>query len=292
MEKIKSLVEARKAFSTQIKCEEHLARLRWPNGVTCPRCGSKRNTFLQSRRKWQCRDCRYQFSVTSGTVFHKTHIDLPRWMIALWMICYSPKGVSSKQVERELGTTYKTAWYMTKRIRWAIQNELSGLLLEGDIEIDEAIVKADGGSATGNVTYQAKDVLGIASRDTGALRMFVLERLNSANIDHVCGRNLGVIKTIYSDQANRLTFIKKYGLHRTVNHWLSYVDGETHVNHVENAWSLFKRGLVGVYHHVSAKHLQEYLDEFCFRCSNRHLKPQLMDLVLGSCSLRLAGQTS
>jgi transposase-like protein len=123
MDKIKSLVEARKEFATQEACEAYLAKMRWPQGVNCPRCGSQDVTYMASRRQWQC-ECRYQFSVTAGTVFHKTHIDLPRWLMAVWLVCHSPKGVSSKQIQRELGVTYKTAWYMTLRIRRAIQHDL------------------------------------------------------------------------------------------------------------------------------------------------------------------------
>ena len=283
MDKIKSLVDARREFSTQIKCEEHLARMRWPNGVTCPRCGAKHPAFMQSRRKWQCQ-CRYQFSVTAGTVFHKTHIDLPRWMIALWLVCYSPKGVSSKQIQRELGITYKTAWYMTRRIRGAIQSSFLGVVIEGTVEIDEAVVHADGGKAGGNTPFNTKDVLGMISRDSGVLRMVVLEQLWKSNIERVCSKTLKSTHTIYSDAANRLNFLSEYGQHKTIKHFLGYADGDTHVNNVESAWALFKRGLLGVFHHVSAKYLQEYLDEFAFRWSHRDEKHRLMDLVLASCT--------
>jgi len=98
MKEIKSLHEARTIFSTDHKCREYLRKMRWPNGVTCPRCGAKHPAYLESRQQWQCK-CRYQFSVTAGTIFHKTHIDLPRWMLVVWSICNSPKGISSKQIE-------------------------------------------------------------------------------------------------------------------------------------------------------------------------------------------------
>jgi transposase-like protein len=284
MDKIKSLVEARKEFSTQIKCEEHLARMRWPDGVTCPRCGSRSVVRLSTRRQWQCQ-CRYQFSVTAGTIFHKTHIDLPRWMIALWLVCHSPKGVSSKQIERELGVTYKTAWYMTRRLRGAIQNSFRGITIQGTVEIDEAVIKADGaGRPCGSAKYSAEDVLGIVSRDSGAIRMIVLEQLWRSNIERVCSKTLRGVHTVYTDAAQRLMFLNQYGKHVRINHYLGYGDGEKHINTIESAWSLFKRGLLGVYHHVSAKHLQEYLDEFAFRWSNRHQKLAMMDLVLSSCA--------
>ncbi len=282
MDKITSLVEARKRFSTQGSCEEYMTQMRWPNGVTCPRCGSHGVTYMESRHQWQC-VCRYQFSVTSGTVFHKTHIDLPRWLMAVWLVCHSPKGISSAQIQRELGVTYKTAWYMTRRIRLAIQNNLVGMRIEGDVEMDDAVVKADGGRASGNVSENCRNVLGVASRDHGTLRMFVIHSLREFDVESITSANLGRVKTIYTDGAQRFAYLSRIGLHRTVTHYTTYADGEAHVNHVENAWSLFKRALVGVYHHVSAKYLQDYLDEFAFRASNRKDKDAMVSLVLASC---------
>ncbi|MEW5825481.1 MAG: IS1595 family transposase [Candidatus Bipolaricaulota bacterium] len=286
MDKITSLVEARKQFSTQESCEEYMASMRWPNGVTCPRCGSKSVTYMGSRHQWQC-ECRYQFSVTSGTVFHKTHIDLPRWLMAVWLGCHSPKGISSKQIQRELGVTYKTAWYLSRRIRLAIQKNMLGVRVTGKVEIDEGVIKADGGTATGNIPYCAKDVLGMVSRTSGTVRMFVLERLTKAEIVRVCTTNLGKVRSFYTDAALRLQFLGDIAPHYTVNHgWAGhsqYSRRGVHVNRVENFWGLFKRGLMGVYHHLSAKYLQEYLDEFAFRQSNLKDREALVSFVLGSC---------
>ncbi|MEN6368216.1 MAG: IS1595 family transposase [Thermotogota bacterium] len=286
MDKITSLVAARKRFATQDACEKYLTETRWPDGVTCPRCGSKHVTYMASRHQWQC-ECRYQFSVTSGTVFHKTHIDLPRWLMATWLVCHSPKGVSSKQIQRELGCTYKTAWYMTRRIRLAIQKNLVGMRIEGRVEIDEAVIKADGGKATGNIKYGAKDVLGMVSRTYGTLRMFVLEQLTKAEIERVCATNLGKVKAFYTDAAQRFDFLRARAPRYSVTHgWYGHSEfarGNVHVNRVENAWGLFKRGLMGVYHHVNAKYLQEYLDEFAFRQSNLGNQEALVRLVLASC---------
>lgn len=284
MEEIKSLHEARTIFSTDHKCREYLRKMRWPNGVTCPRCGAKHPTYMESRQQWQCK-CRYQFSVTAGTIFHKTHIDLPRWMLAVWSICNSPKGISSKQIQRELGVTYKTAWYMTRRIRGAVQNSFLGVVVEGTIEIDEAVIHADGGKAGGNTPFNTQDVLGMTSRESGVLRMVVLERLWSSEIKRVCLSNLRNVHSIYTDAAMRLRFLKMYGDHKYINHWLGYADGPVHVNTVESAWALFKRGLMGVYHHVSAKHLQEYLDEFALRFTYRRMKGEMFDRVLSHCAV-------
>lgn len=282
MDKITSLVEAQREFATQQQCEEHLAAMRWPDGVECPRCGSKEVTRLSTRKKWQCRECRYQFSVTAGTIFHKTYVDLPRWMMALWLMCHSPKGVSSKQLERELGVTYKTAWYMTHRIRKAMISDQLGVKLSGIIEIDDAVVKADGGKATGNTPRNARNVLGMASRD-GDIKLQIISRPSFKEIRRVVAENVEYVKAFYTDGHPAYRKMHELGPHQYVVHQKSWVDGEVHVSYVENAWSLFKRGLVGIFHHVSTKYLQDYLDEFCFRYRHRHEKPRLMDLVLTSC---------
>ena len=282
--KIQSLEEARRAFSTQRKCEKHLKKQRWPNGVECPRCGTKPVPYLASRHKWQCKSCRYQFSVTAQTIFHRSKIDLPRWFTAIWLICNSPKGISAKALERQLGVHYETAWYMAKRIRKAMKHDIFEDKLCGIVEVDSAVIKADGGQATGNVTYDAKDVLGITERG-GLLKMVVLERLTKANIKRVIAENFGDVKQIYSDSCWKLRFLSEYGKHDYINHWLTFAEGDVHTNYVENAWSLFKRGLIGMYHHVSAQCLQEYLDEFAFRCSHRKEKAKMFDLVLANCEV-------
>ena len=251
-------------------------------GVTCPRCGEKHVTRLSTRRKWQCKGCRYQFSVTAGTIFHKTYVDLPRWLMAVWLMCHSPKGISSKQIQRELGVTYKTAWYMTTRIRKAMRHHFFGKRLGGIVEVDTAVVKATGGKATGKNRKHLKDVMGMAERG-GMLRLVTVKRMNGANIAHIAASNLGQVRALYTDGGKEFeTWGKQYD-HHTVTHLREYVRGPVHVNAVENAWSLFKRGLTGVYHVLSAKYLQDYLDEFAFRYSHRDHKERLMGLVLASC---------
>ena len=153
----------------------------------------------------------------------------------------------------------------------------------GILEVDEAIVRADGGSVSGNVTYAAKNVLGVGKR-CGLLRMIVMENLKAQSIKRVIAQNLGEVQEIYSNAASRMRFLAEFGPYRFVAHaYDEYVVDDAHVNMIENAWSLFKRGLVGMYYHVSAKYLQEYLDEFVFRYSRRHEKGRLFDLVLANC---------
>ncbi len=282
MDKITSLVESREAFSTQEQCERHLRDARWPDGVTCPRCGSKRVTYMDSRRKWQC-ECRYRFSVTAGTIFHKTYVDLPRWLMAIWLVCHSPKGISSAQLRRELGVTYKTAWYMTTRIRRTLRNSTLGVKLEGIVEADIGVIKTDGGQVTraGRIA-PSTNVPGMVSRYSGALQMQILQTLDTMEIVRVCQKNFGTVRRIYTDAARSFNRMWMLGSSMPITHARQWANGEAHTNYVENAWSLLKRGLVGQFHHVSAKLLQTYLDEFAFRYSHRREKGRMMDLVLAS----------
>ncbi|MDD5264347.1 MAG: IS1595 family transposase [Candidatus Bipolaricaulis sp.] len=279
MLEIRSLEEAEKEFSTEAKCVAYLIKKRWPSGVVCPRCGTKHPAYMPRYRRWYCKTCDYSFSITAGTIFHATKLPLTKWMVAVWFLCHSPKGCSAKQLERILGVHYETAWSMAHRIRKAMGNDAGKL--GGLIEIDSAVIKADGGKATGNISYGAKDVLGVAERG-GELRLFVLDSLSKANIVHVVLRNLGKVETVYTDACYKLRFLSKLYPHKSINHWLTYGDEDAHVNQLENAFSLFKRGLSGLFQHVSAKYLQLYLDEFAFRYSHRKEKRVLFDLVLAN----------
>ena len=152
--------KVRRAFSTQCKCGEYLRRLRWPSGVMCPRCGTKHLSYIRSRRLWQCRACRYRVSVITGTIFHRSKSDLPRWFVAIWLMCNSPKGISAKQLERDLGVHYETAWYMAQRIRRAMKRDIFESKLCGIVEIDDAVMKSGNGTRWEGGSY----VLGMASR--------------------------------------------------------------------------------------------------------------------------------
>jgi transposase-like protein len=277
--RIESLEGARRVFSTSYKCGRYLRRLRWPRGVTCPRCGAQHPGYIRSRKTWQCRVCRYQFSVTTGTIFHRSKIDLPRWFVAIWLMCNSPKGISAKQLERDLGVHYETAWYMAQRIRRAMKHDIFEDKLCGIVEVDDAVVKSDRGTRWEGGSY----ILGMASR-SGDIKLQILSKLKGEEVRRVVAENVDYVESFYTDGHKLYRRMHELGPHQYVVHQKEWVDGEVHVSFVENAWSLFKRGLVGMYHHVSTKYLQEYLDEFAFRYSHRHEKGRLLDFVLASSS--------
>lgn len=275
---MKTLNELRAELSTQKKCEAYLRKARWPHGVICPLCGSRHVLWMSKYGVWQCKDCHKQFSLTSGTIFHKTHLPLIKWFEAIWLLCNSPKGISAKQIQREVGVTYKVAWRITQQIRKAMKHDVFANGLCGIVEIDESEVKTtgNGGGSDRNT------VLGLFERD-GYLKMEVIENFKSMTIERVIAKNFQKVEQIFTDGAHWLRFLKKYGKHDFVQHYRHYVQDDIHVNHIENVWSLLKRGLVGVYHHINTKYLQAYLDEFSFRYTHRKNKASMFDKLLACC---------
>jgi transposase-like protein len=261
-------------FDTDAECRQALEELRWPEGVACLRCGSKSISRITTRKQYDCNQCRYRFSVTTGTVFNDSHLALPKWFIAVFLMCESKKGISSEQLKRTLGVAKKTAWYLNHRIRKAM-SDVNASQLTGTVEMDETYIgskRNTHGIGRGNWRPLKQIIIGAVERN-GRLRM-------TAGIDNTKVSLKGFINEHIADDAahvytDELPAYK--GLvddvdttHETVNHSKrEYVRGDVHTNTIEGAFGLFKRGLVGSFHQISRKHLDRYLDEFEFRYNNR-----------------------
>ncbi len=274
-----NLVDVNNRYSTEDKCREQLKRLRWPEGVTCPRCKSKTISRLFTQSKFECSDCEYQFSVTVGTVFHDSHLPLTMWFLATLLICESKKGMSACQIQRTLGIgSYKTAWYLCHRIRHAM-TQTDKPMLDGIVELDATYV---GGWNKGKGRVARMDnkevVLGIRKRN-GDLRFFHAADAKSGTLAKFIRENVSEdVDVIMTDDASaNPVAIKKAGHknHKTIKHSSGvYVMGDIHTNTVESAFSLLKRGIMGTWHKISAKHLAAYLEEMEFRF-NRRKRPDL-----------------
>jgi transposase-like protein len=267
-----NLPELIERFGSEDKCRAYLEDLRWPDGVTCPRCESKTVSRLADRNQYECSKCRYQFSVTAGTLFHDSHLPLWKWFLAIYLIVESKKGISSKQLQRMLKVSYKTAWYLSHRIRDAMGDDEQKPLL-GIIEADETW---HGGkrSGQGSGPYAS----GNKTTIVGAV-----ERGGEIRLRMVAGRDRGTISRflgeVVDDQAQAIytdNWVGYKGIgdldtkHVAVNHSArEWVRGDVHTNTVENVWSLFKRSVIGSYHQVSVKHLPAYLDELEWRYNTR-----------------------
>jgi transposase-like protein len=264
-----NLVELIKDFADESKCRQYIEKLRWPNGIECPRCKSAKVYRIVKRDQLLCSSCEYQFSVTVDTIFHDTHLPLWKWFLATCLLCESKKGISACQIQRSLGISYKTAWYLCHRIRAAML-EVAPAKLGGTVEIDETYV--GGKKRRWRAKSEKQVVIGIRQRN-GDLRLIHAEDAKSETVREIINANVGShVEVIVTDESAiypwALDKMQK-NLHKTINHSREYAHGDVHTNTVESAFSLLKRGIVRTWHKVSAKHLPAYLDEMCFRFNNR-----------------------
>ena len=277
-----NLSELTEKFGTDEKCRIALEQLRWPNGIKCPRCLADA-TPIAHRFQYDCDKCHYQFSVTAGTIFHDSHLSLWKWFITVALICEAKKGMSACQVQRTVGMSYKTAWYLCHRIR-AAMTQVERPPLSGKVEMDETYV---GGKAQGkeNRLTNKEIVVGIRQRG-GELRFFHAEDVKSGTLEKYIRENIADdVDVLFTDDfksyKGAAQHLRKEGKHKTIRHKLRiYVKGDIHTNTIESAFSLLKRGVLGTWHRLSAKHLQAYCDEMCFRFNNRKNPYLFRDTVL------------
>jgi transposase-like protein len=272
-----SLIES---FGSEQKCRAYLEKLRWPEGILCPSCGSDKISRITARNQFDCDNCRYQFSATAGTIFHDTHLPLWKWFLATYLICESRKGMSANQLKRMLKVTYKTAWYVSHRIRAAML-ETAPKKLGGTVEVDETYISAK--PRRGRTRADKRVVIGIRQRN-GDLRLIHAEDARSETVRRIINENVGShVEVIMTDESAIYPFAldnMQKNIHKTINHSREYVHGDVHTNTVESAFSLLKRGVFGTWHKVSAKHLPAYLDEMCFRFNNRKNNYLFRDTML------------
>jgi transposase-like protein len=272
-----TIIELHEMFGTDDRCREILERLRWPEGAMCPRCGHKGHSWLEAYDRYECNACEHQFTVISGTVFQDTHLALTKWFVATYLICESRKGMSANQIKRIIGGSYKTSWYLCHRIRAAMA-DAERPMLSGTVEMDETFV---GGKTRMDRKNSNKSVvIGIRERG-GDLRFFHASDVTSGTLAKYIKENISAdVDVIVTDEwGGYPKAMIEAGVHsrkhKTIKHKDKiYVDGDIHTNTAESAFSLLKRGIVGTWHKLSAKHLQAYLAEMEFRF-NRRKNPDL-----------------
>jgi transposase len=274
-----SLMEFMREFPDDAACLEWLWRTRYsPNGETayCPNCETqrvhRRYETKQQRQSWCCIHCGHFLYPTAGTIFHKSSTSLHLWFYAMHLMTSTRCGISAKQLERELGVTYKTAWRMAKLIRQELMVQ-EDVPLDGEVEVDETYI---GGRRRGTKRGRPSEdshktpVLGMAQRSGRVAAVAVRNARAKTLMPHVRRRVLPK-SVVYTDELRSYDSLMRAGYrHRRIHHAEQvYVSGTVHTNTIEGFWSLTKRGINGVYHAVSAKHLQGYLNEYAFRYNNR-----------------------
>lgn len=288
-----SLFETVSKFNSEEKCIRHFENIRWPKGLRCVRCKGERVKRLESvgktgkaRHLYWCADCRYQYSVTVGTIFHDAHIPLTKWFLAIYLICSAKKGVSSLQLKRELELgNYESALYMTHRIRLAMREDPDFCQkFSGIVEVDETYVGGKRSGRRGRGAENKVPVVAIKNRTSGTVRLKVMEDVSASSLADFIREHVESGSEVHTDEFRSYLWLDSSEFaHQSVNHAKTYVaPGNVHTNGCENVWSLFKRGIMGIFHKVSEKYLPLYLDEFAFRFNNRD-EFNLMDKVLAEC---------
>lgn len=278
-------------FADADKAREHLEAQRWPNGATCPHCGNADPEKIKALKGkahrpglYQCAECREQFTVTVGTVFERSKIPLNKWLLAVHLMTSSKKGISAHQIHRMLGVTYKTAWFMCHRIREAMRDDVGGPMGgEGQIvEADETYfgkteyqpklnTRGEPFTKSGKSGPSGKRAVVALVERGGRVRSFHVDRANAESVREIVVTNISRESRLHTDESRLYTKTgEEFARHETVRHSAKeYARGDVHTNTIEGVFSIFKRGMKGIYQHCAEKHLHRYLAEFDFRYNNR-----------------------
>lgn len=275
-----NLINLIEKYSNETKCRKYLEALKWQGGVKCPRCGSFKISHIKKRDQYDCDVCRYQFSVTAGSIFHDSHLPIWKWFLAVYLMTESKKGISANQLKRSLAISYKTAWYLCHRIRKAMVEATQKPQLNGIVEVDETYVGGKYDRRRKRDRYEKQPVIGLLERD-GKFEAKTIPTPSKSVLVGIVKDRVNKSATVMTDDYIAYKSLGETFNHEKVNHRAEeWVRGQVHTNNIENAWSLFKRSIVGSYHQISTKHMDAYLDEFEWRFNGRENPYLFRDTLL------------
>ena len=277
------IIQIFEVFSDQTACLRFLEKVRWNNKPTCPYCKSENQSPLKKECRYHCNTCNTSYSVTVGTIFHRTHLPLQKWLLAISLILNAKKGISARQLARHLKVNRNTAWRISMKIREAMYEPAQKNLLQGILEMDETYVgpkrprktqrqRMEGNNFKRGLGTKKTPVVGIAER-YGKVKAKVVRKhqITHKRLSQLVRDNVDLEKSVLvTDQAKFYRRMNGLLPHETVNHSIEYVNGWIHTNCIESFWALLKRGIVGQFHKVSKKHLPKYINEFAYRFNHRN----------------------
>jgi len=273
-----NLIDVTTEFLTEDACLDYLEKTRWHSGLACLKCGSVKVARIQPkdkrgkmRRIYQCLEqpCLHQFTATTGTIFHDTHLPLKKWFIAIALIVDAKKGMSALQIKRHLKCHYRTAWYLCHRIRKAMEEAPD--FLRGTVEVDETYIGGRYDARRKRNPREKIGVIGLIERKGRVQAARIPSRAQSSLVGTIRDRVLPEAH-VMTDQYAAYKPLGRTHQHDVINHIEAFARGSIHTNTIENFWSLLKRGIIGSYHKISEKHLDRYLAEFTYRFNRREVR--------------------
>jgi transposase-like protein len=271
----KSILELATHFNNDQVCREYLAEKLWNGKPVCPHCGNEEIYNFSDGRRYKCKTCKKQFTVTVGTIFEGSHIKLQKWFMAIYLLTAHKKGISSLQLSRDLNITQKSAWYMCHRLRYAFKSKSFLAPMTTIVEMDEMYIGGkDENRHSHKKGMEKTSVFGILERG-GEVRVETVKNVDRETLFPIIYKHVAPKTKIMTDEAKVYLTLNKHFIHESINHFhKEYTRGIVSTNGIENFWSLVKRGITGIYHQVSPKHLDKYLDEFEFRFNSRKTTEQ------------------
>lgn len=271
------MVEFQQKFSNEKACLAYLEQVRWGDKAICPHCGSIKTYKFKSGLLFKCGDCRKQFTAKVGTIFSDSKVPLYKWFLAIYLATSLKRGISSVQLCKYIGVTQKTSWFMLQRIRFALEKSGNGWLLENEVEIDETYIGGKGYNRAKELrsttnSYNKETVMGMLERG-GRAKIYHVKSSGSRALLPPIQTNVKPDTRIFTDEYGVYKNLSKMGYpHDTVHHrTMQFRKGNAHTQNIEGFWSHMKRGINGVYYHVSPKHLQMYCNEYQYRYNTRQM---------------------
>jgi transposase-like protein len=291
--KIQSLLDVEKVFPDEKTCIEYMIQKRWNGKPRCPHCDSEKVYRYSDNKRFKCPACAKQFTIKIGTIFEDSPLSLQKWFFAIFLLTAHKKGISSCQLARDIHVTQKSAWFMTQRIRELMKTNSFEKKLNGIVEADETYVGGKKHSGKrGRGSENKTPVFGMVARQ-GDVRTMPVERVNGETLKGLIRKNVDLNAVVMTDEWTAYNNLSNEFKHEVINHSSKeYVRGNIHTNNIENFWSLLKRGIVGIYHHVDPKHLHRYTDEFQYRYNSRKITDaDRFTQILSQCEGRLTYAT-